>query len=80
VPYTRIRHAAGMGAVPHDDNSTKFAYYCVEGTNCGPIWETFAKDAFLGLALLFGYIALTVGMLWNHKRGCSASWARSRFQ
>jgi len=26
------------------------------------------QDAFLGLALLFGYIALTVGMLWNHKR------------
>jgi hypothetical protein len=50
-------------------NSIKFSYYCVDiRTACGPIPETFMKDTAFGLAILAGYVALTVGMLWNHRR------------
>jgi hypothetical protein len=50
-------------------NSIKFSYYCADVLKgCGPIQETFNKDFALGFALLVGYTALTVGMLWNHRR------------
>jgi TIR domain len=50
-------------------NSIKFSYYCADVLKgCGPIQETFFKDFGLGLALLIGYSAVTLGMLWNHRR------------
>jgi hypothetical protein len=50
-------------------NSIKFSYYCADVVRgCGPIQETFNKDFAFGFALLVGYVALTVGLLWNHRR------------
>jgi hypothetical protein len=50
-------------------NSIKFSYYCADVLKeCGPTAETFNKDFGLGIALLLGYTALTVGMLWTHRR------------
>jgi hypothetical protein len=49
-------------------NSIKLSYYCVDGTKCAPIWEFYLKDGSLALAFVAGYVALAVGMLWNHKR------------
>lgn len=50
-------------------NSIKNSYYCLSPADgCHPIWEIFSKDLYLGLALFTGYAALTVGLLWNHRR------------
>jgi hypothetical protein len=47
----------------------KFSYYCVDpSSGCGPIWETFIKDGGLGVALLMGYAALTIRLIWNYQR------------
>jgi hypothetical protein len=49
-------------------NSVKFSYYCTDVGDCGPIAETFMKDVPFGLTILAAYVAVTVGILWNHKR------------
>jgi len=50
-------------------NGVKLSYYCIDqSSSCGPVWDMFAKDAAFGLVLLIGYAALTVGILWNHRR------------
>lgn len=50
-------------------DNVKMIYYCTNVQNgCGPTWEIFSKDAIFGLALLTGYVALTAGILWNHRR------------
>ena len=47
----------------------KSLYACSDLTRwCGPGWETYVKDGALGLTLFLAYSALTVGMLWNHRR------------
>src|SRR6266436_2726842 len=49
--------------------SIKFSYYCVDPSfGCGPIHETFIKDGGLGAALLIGYLALTIRLVWKYKR------------
>lgn len=48
-------------------NSIKFSYNCGEA-GCVPLWEFFVKDGGLGLAFVALYVALTVGMLRNHRR------------
>jgi hypothetical protein len=40
----------------------KFSYYS------GPIWETFIKDGGLAAALVMGYLALTIRLVWNYQR------------
>jgi TIR domain len=49
-------------------NSVKFSYYCTDVGDCEPILETFMKDVPFGLTILAAYVAVTVGILWNHKR------------
>jgi hypothetical protein len=50
-------------------NSVKLSYYCADVLGrCGPVAETFVKDFALGGALLLGYTALTIGLLWHYQR------------
>jgi len=47
----------------------KLPYYCVDPSfGCGLIHETFIRDGGLGAALLIGYLALTIRLVWKYKR------------
>jgi hypothetical protein len=49
-------------------NGIKFSYYCPSIGCSSPIWETFVKDGGLFCALLIGYVALTVRLVWKYGR------------